>query len=42
MGADGRRFLNMSGGVLALVVALVIVLPCLCIGFLALIGALGG
>lgn len=40
---DGsRRFLNMSGGMLALVVALLILTPCLCLGGLALIGAIGG
>lgn len=42
MGTDGRRFLNLSGGMLALVIALVILLPillCLCLGA---IGAIGG
>lgn len=40
---DGsRRFLNMSGGMLALVIVLVILAPCLCLGGLALIGAIGG
>lgn len=39
---DGsRRFLNMSAGMLALVVALLILTPCLCIGFAGMIGAIG-
>lgn len=37
--SDGRKFLNLSGGMLALVIALVILLPILCCVGLAMIGA---
>jgi len=40
--SDGRKFLNMSGGTLALVIALVVLLPIVCCGALTVIGAIGG
>lgn len=39
MSGDGRRFLNLSGGMLALVIALVILTPILCCAGMAVIGA---
>lgn len=40
--SDGRKFLNLSGGMLALVIALVILMPILCCAGLSMVGAVSG